>query len=128
MTSPTVMISLLAELLTIMGLACGGLCFGILLCLRLARGPWYTAPAAIAEGQLSWLSADGEVHQRALTEAELALPHDHDSLEVFYRRGSSVCYFEKTSGGETLLRLLGIIFCGIGVFAVIVSTVLLFVS
>ena len=126
MTSVPTTIGLLAEVFTIVGFGCGAVCFAILLAMRLSRGPWRTAPAAISEGQLNWLSPYGEVNRRELTEAELALTHDDDSLEVFHRKHSSECYFRKSAPDETLVLTLGIIFAAIGVLAVVASIVVLF--
>ncbi|WP_309617260.1 hypothetical protein [Salinibacterium sp.] len=129
MSGTVTTISLLAEVFTIVGLGCGAVCFAILLAMRLSRGPWHTVPAAINEGQLNWLSSDGDVHHRALTEAELALPHDNDSLEVFHRqRSTGNCYLKKSAPDESLVRLLGIIFAGIGALAVVASIVVLFLE
>ncbi|MBC7589771.1 MAG: hypothetical protein H7226_01835 [Salinibacterium sp.] len=126
MTSVPTMIGLLAEVFSIVGFACGAICFIILLAMRLSRGGWRTAPAAISEGRLSWLAIDGDVYQRELTEAELALTHDEDSLEVFHRTRSIDCYFRRSAPDEKLVLTLGIIFGGIGVLASVASIVVLF--
>ena len=126
MTSAVVTIGLLAEIFTIVGLACAGLCFVILFFMRLWRGPWQSAPAAISDRKLNWLSPEGVVRSRDLTDPELALTHDHDSLEVFHRRRSTHCHFSRSSPDEKLARVLGIVFAGIGTLAVVASIVVLF--
>ena len=127
MTSAATTIGLLAEVFTIVGFACAAACFIILTAIRLSRGPWQSTPAAISEGRLNWLSPDGDVRSRALTQAELRLTHDHDNLEVFHRKRSSAdCHFKKSAPDEVLLLTLGIIFGGLGALAVVASIVVLF--
>ncbi|MDJ0333800.1 hypothetical protein QMG83_01035 [Salinibacterium sp. G-O1] len=127
MTSGPETIGLLAEVFTIVGFSCAALCFVILCCMLLVRGPWQAAPAAISGDSLNWLTPAGDVRSRPLTDTELALAHDHDSLEVFHRRRSSHCHFTRSSPDEKLLRTLGIVFAGIGALAVVASVVVLFV-
>ncbi len=55
------------------------------------------------------------------------MAHDHDNLEVFHRKRSAHCHFTKSSPDEKLLRILGIVFAGIGVLAVVASFAVLFV-
>lgn len=129
MTSTATTIGLLAEVFTIVGFACAAVCFLILLGMLGARGPWQSAPAAIADRTLNWLSPDGVVHSRELTDTELALDHDHDNLEVFHRRRRRAhAHFSASAPDEKLVRVLGIVFSGIGVLAVIASIVVLFVE
>lgn len=127
MTSAVTTIGLLAEVFTIVGLASAAFCFAILIIMIGARGPWQKAPAAISEGQLNWLSPDGQVHSRELSDAELAIDHDHDKLEVFHRkRRSAHAHFTASAPDEKLVRILGLVFAGIGVLAVVASIVVLF--
>ena len=126
MTTAATTIGLLAEVFTIVGFACGAVCFVILLGMLGSRGSWQSAPAAISDGKLNWLSPDGAVHSRELTDAELALDHDLDHLEVFHRRRSIHCHFTRSSPDEKLVRTLGIVFTGIGVLAVVASIAVLF--
>ncbi len=126
MTSTVTIIGLLAEVFTIVGFACAAVCFFILACMLVSRGPWQSAPAAISGDTLNWLSLEGEVRSRQLTLAEGALDHDHDNLEVFHRRRSGHCHFIRSSPDEKLVRTLGVVFAGIGVLAVAASIVVLF--
>ena len=127
MTSAVTTIGLLAEVFTIVGLASATFCFAILFTMIGARGPWLTTPAAISEGQLNWMSPDGQVHSRELTDSELAMDHDHDRLEVFHRkRRSAHAHFTASAPDEKLVRTLGLVFAGIGVLAVVASIVVLF--
>jgi hypothetical protein len=127
MTSAVTTIGLLAEVFTIVGFASAALCFAILLGMIGSRGPWQKTPAAISEGRLNWMSPEGQVHSRDLSEAELAMDHDNDNLEIFHRRRrSNHAHFTTTAPDEKLVRTLGLVFAGIGVLAVIASIVVLF--
>lgn len=128
MTSTLTTIGLLAEVFTIVGLGGAAVCFIVLLGMQLSRGPWLAAPAAISAETLNWLSPDGVVRSRPLTAAELALTHDHDSLEVFHRKRSTQCHFARSCPDEKLSLVLGLVFAGIGLAAVVASVVVLFVE
>jgi hypothetical protein len=127
MTTVLTTIGLLAEVFTIVGLASAAFCFAILLSMIGSRGPWQKTPAAISEGRLNWMSPDGQVHSRNLSDAELAIDHDHDHLEVFHRkRRSDHAHFTAAAPDEKLVRTLGLVFAGIGLLAVVASIVVLF--
>ena len=129
MTSAVTTIGLLAEVFTIVGVASAALCFAILLIMVGSRGPWQTTPAAISEGRLNWMSPDGQMHSRDLTDAELAMDHDHDNLEIFHRkRRGGHAHFTATAPDEKLVRTLGLVFAGIGLLAVVASVAILFIE
>lgn len=120
----------LAELFTWIGLALGGLCFLILFILRIARGYPVRSEAALTETpngvQLRWLADDGLLRSRALADFEAAEIDDPDELHVYYRKGSpDRVEIQQIDHAEKLFRMLGLIFLGVTVVAVVASIVVM---
>lgn len=122
----------LAELFTWIGLLIGGLCFLILLITRAVRGPLVETEAVLAAEPdgvyLRWLADDGLLRARRLAEHERAEVSDPEELRVFYRRHSpSDVSLDPVDHAERVLRMLGLVFLGVGVLAIVASVVALLV-
>lgn len=120
----------LAELFTWIGVILGGLCFLTLLILRAVRGYPVSSEAALIETptgtQLRWLAEDGLLRSRPLADFELAEITDPDELHVYYRkRYPDTVEIQQVDHAEKLFRMLGLIFLGVTVVAVVTSFVVM---
>lgn len=130
MNSTHAAIGTLAELFTWIGVTLGGICFLTLLILRLVRGHPVVSEAVLADTptgpQLRWLAEDGLLRSRPLADFESAEITDPDELHVYYRRRRpDTVEIEQIDHAEKLFRMLGLIFLGVTVVAVVVSVVVM---
>ena len=127
-TSADDSLGIVAEILTLVGFV-GATVFGIsALVLWLSRGPWRTAAAVIADGELRWMSADGSFHS-APPPTDADWPGDEDDLHIFYRsRSPEVYYAERVAHDEKTCRMVAVCLLVVGVLATVGSGVLTLVS
>ena len=133
MNSVLDLVGILAELFTWVGLILGVLCLLVVMILRLTRLSWIETDAVIVEesgsAQLRWMTTEGTLHTRILDDGERSEIDDPDELHVHYHRHApDRIKFEATGHGEKVLRALGLILLGIGIAAIIVSLVVLFIE
>jgi hypothetical protein len=122
---------MLAELFTWIGLGAAVVCFLALLILRAVDGRWIETDAVVLqeapEIRLRWMSTAG-LHERLLSPHERHHVSGSEGLRVYYReRKPAHTRFEASGDGEKTLRLLGFLFLGIGVLALVISIVLVFI-
>ena len=116
----------------------GGLTVGIALLLAalvavLFDGTWISTRAAVEHDEhgplVRWFGDDGALHAHGLTRAQFAQAHGEDWLQVYFRRGAAHrMRLERASAVVRLLRLLGGIVTGVGVLALAVSLIVMFIA
>ncbi|WP_213815564.1 hypothetical protein [Glaciihabitans sp. dw_435] len=128
------LIELLAELFTWIGFLAGGACLLTLVIVRAARGSWVETDAVLVDAPGSggtlvrWMTDEGTLHTAELTPDELADIKDPDALQIHYsRRSPDRMRIGSHTDGEKVLRVTGLVLVGLGVIAVIVSIITLFI-
>ena len=117
-------VAAISEVIAWMGLLAAAIFGFAALALRVARGPWDTAPAAQADGELRWMSADGSFHSAPAIHPD---SQQDDDFVIHYRtRRPDVCYIEKVAHDERALRLVALSLAGVGVLAVILNLIATF--
>lgn len=126
-------VSNVAEIFSVGGLTVGILLLCAALVAQLLDGTWIATRAAVEHDEhgplVRWFGDDGAVHAHGLTRAQFAQTNGEDWLDVYFRRGAAHrMRLERASGPVRLLRLLGGIVTGVGVLAVAVSFIVMFVG
>ncbi|MFT2818265.1 hypothetical protein [Leifsonia sp. A12D58] len=121
----------LAEILMWIGLVIGGLCLFGLLVMQVSAGRWLETDAVMVDGtgepRLRWMSSEG-LHEHVIHENDHRDFESSDGIRVYYSARNPHRYrFERIGHGEKLMRMLTWLFLGIGMLALIVSIVLIFV-
>ena len=135
MSDTSTTLGLLSEIFTIVCFPIGLLLLIVALLIRAIRGGWCEVEAAVSRGsstasvtvsgaELRWLDPDGTLYNQRIAEHDLASLTDSDYVTVYYRTFSPYrVQLERVAHDEKLLRVLGYVFVGVGVVAVIVSIV-----
>jgi hypothetical protein len=123
-------IGLMAEVFTWVGLGLGAVCLLVLLLVRTFGGRWIEADGlAVTESgetRLRWMSLQG-LHERLLDPADHHVT-DPAAIRLFYsQRNPSRIRFDAVGHGERTMRLLTWLLLGLGLLALVVSTILIFI-
>lgn len=88
--------------------------------LRLVRGGWESSPAVVADGQLRWMSADGEFYT---SDGWPAHPSTDDFVIYYRTRRPEVAYPERVAHDERTNWVVAIVTTAIAVVGFVVSTI-----
>jgi hypothetical protein len=133
-------LGLLSEIFTIVCFPIGLVLLVLALIIRAIRGGWCQVEAAVSRGssatsvtasraRLRWLGPDGTLYNQRIAEHDLASLNDSDDVTVYYRTFSPYrVQLERVAHDEKLLRVLGYVFVGAGIIAVVVSIVATLIS
>lgn len=127
-----VTIDALAEIFSWVGFGLGALVLGVALVMYLFDGTWLPARAVVEEADhgllVRWFDEDGGVNQAPLSHEQERAIDGKDMADIFYRRGSAD-RMRLTQGSPAVraVALLGGGLVGLGVVALAVSLVVLFV-
>ena len=140
MSDTSTTLGILSEIFTIVCFPIGLLLLIVALIIRAIRGGWCEVEAAVSKGssagsvtasgaELRWLGPDGTLYNQRIAEHDLASLTDSDDVTVYYRTFSPYrAQLERVAHDEKLLGVLGYVFVGVGVVAVIVSIVATLIS
>lgn len=124
MSTASTTVGLLAEILTIVAFPTGLILLIIAVLIRAIRGGWFEVEALVDGSELRWLGVDGAFYRQELTADELTSLRQDELRTVFCRTSSPFrAHLERVAHDEKALRMLGIVFLGVGVAAVIMSIV-----
>lgn len=116
------MIALVSEVLSLIVLVAAAICAVIWAVLRVARGPWREVSAEESDGELRWMTDDGEFY--SISAAEFDAPDSGDGPTVFYRVNlPDMPHDEPIAHDERTLRTLAIVLGAVGVVATVASFV-----
>ncbi|TFC96140.1 MULTISPECIES: sortase [Cryobacterium] len=126
------LVSLLSEVLTLVGLVVGGVLFAAGLVVRGVKGRWMLTDGVIASSPagtvIRWFDRDGDVHEcPADTHETHRLAPGEDVPVWFNLRTPSRCRTHTPEAEGRALRLTGLILLGIGAASGVLGIVLLFV-
>ena len=126
------LVSLLSEVLTLVGLVVGGVLFAAGLVVRGVKGRWMQTDGVIASSSagtvIRWFDRDGDVHEcPANTHETHRLAPGEDVPVWFNLRTPSRCRTHTPEAEGRALRLTGLILLGIGAASGVLGIVLLFV-
>jgi len=126
------LVSLLSEVLTLVGLVVGGVLFAAGLVVRGVKGRWLLTDGVIASSPagtvIRWFDRDGDVHEcPANTHETHRLAPGEDVPVWFNLRTPSRCRTHTPEAEGRALRLTGLILLGIGAASGVLGIVLLFV-
>lgn len=122
---------MIAEVFTWVGIALGLVLLVASLITRAVSGRWIETDAILVdeppEASVRWMSEDG-LHLHPLSSAERHDLATLDPLRIYYQqRDPDRMRLEASGAGEKVLRMLGLLLCGLGVLASAVSIALIFV-
>lgn len=123
----------MAEVFSVGGLVTGVLLLLAALVAKLFDGGWRATRAAVEVDEhgpfVRWLGDDGAVHEHGLTTAQFAGIGGEDWATVYFRRGAAHrMRIERNSAPVRVFRLLGGIVTGVGLLALILSFIVMFVA
>ena len=115
------------------GLVAGGLSLFIWLMVKTVDGTWVRTDAVLLEDGAvvlaRWVTPQGVIHERELAGWESEQLSGTREPNLYYsERDPERMRLEPVSAASGVLRLVGMIFLGIGVTSALVSFVLLFVE
>jgi hypothetical protein len=121
----------IVEIFTWVGFGSGALLAGAALVLYLFDGTWMPARAVLEDGPhgrlARWFDHDGGVNEAHLTHEQAHTLAGKDMADIFYRRGSrNRLRLTQRSPVVRGVALLAIGLLGLGVSALVTSTILLF--
>jgi hypothetical protein len=124
-------IGLIAEVFVWVGLVLGAVCLLVLLVMRTFGGRWIEADGVAVteagETRLRWMSLHG-LHERFLDPDDRHLVNPSAPIRLYYsQRDPSRIRFDAVGHGERTLRLLSWLLLGLGLVALVVSIVLIFI-
>jgi hypothetical protein len=145
MSETSTTLGLLSEIFTIVCFPIGLVLLIMALIIRAIRGGWGDAEAAVSRtvsrtasrgkpgtvggSELRWLGPDGTLYTQRLDDDDADALAGTDDVTVYYRTFSPYrAQLERVAHDEKLLRVLGYVFVGVGVAAVIVSIVATLIS
>ena len=124
MSTMSTTVGLLAEIFTIVAFPTGVVLLIIALLIRAIRGGWFEVEALVDGSELRWLGLDGTFNRQELTTDELTALGQNELRTVYCRTSApSRAHLEPVAHDEKALRVLGVVFLGVGVVAVILSIV-----
>lgn len=116
------MIALVAEVLSLVVLVAAAICAVIWAIVRVARGGWREVSAEESDGELRWMTDDGEFF--SIPSGEFTAPDSGDGPTVFYRVNvPDVPHEEPIAHDERTLRTLAIVLGAVGIIATAASFV-----
>lgn len=126
------LVSLLSEVLTLVGLVVGGVLFAAGLVVRGVKGRWMLTDGVIASSPagtvIRWFDRDGDVHECPATTHETHRLAPGEDVPVWFNlRTPSRCRTHTPEAEGRALRLTGLILLGIGAASGVLGIVLLFV-
>jgi hypothetical protein len=122
MSETAVTLGLLAEIFTIVCFPIGLILLIVALIIHAIRGGWFAVEATIVGSELRWLGPDSTLYRQKFTEDEIEAVRDAEELTVYCRTYSPHrAQFERVAHDEKLLRVLGSVFVGVGIVAVMIS-------
>ena len=124
---------MIVELCLWIGLVVGSLCLFSWLIVKTVDGTWIRTHAVLVEDGAvvlaRWVTPQGVIHERELAGWESEqLTGTHEPHLYYSERAPERMRLEPVSASSGVLRLVGMIFLGIGAVSVVVSFVLLFVE
>ena len=133
MDDPLGTVGMIVELCMWIGLVLGGLCLFIWLIVKTVDGTWVRTDAVLLDDGAvvlaRWVTAQGVIHERELAGWESEqLRGTHEPRLYYSERAPDRMRLEPVSASSGVLRLVGMIFLGIGVLSAVASFLLLFVE
>jgi hypothetical protein len=130
---PLATIGMLAELCAWIGLILGGLCLFLRLIVQTVDGAWVKTHAVLVGDtpatRVRWVADDGVIRECNLSALESQQLRAVAEPDVYYSaRDPERIRLHRVTNASSVLRLVGLVFVGIGAVAVIVAVVLFFVG